>query len=278
MDGADQQHAYDGNATSRMWRGLEVGDTSEVCAALVTDADPNALDQERHPLSMLSTFPVEQDADRAALALVLSGSDWQEWLGEISLRVQRALHAVAMDCGTEPSRVQMGMHMLPSAFYPAYLAAVEDAGETVWRRRTPSNRWGPMSGPTRLMWMAIDEGDVEELAIAIEEGANPRRRRADGKLPIQSLGAFCSADAGVAALLLVMNSATFEEQDDPAVLAHLQTGLIVCGLHCGCSNEDAEVGMHHLPPQLYPLYLETVQRFNASHEKLFGRTATDAAA
>lgn len=111
------------------------------------------------------------------------------------------------------------------------------------------------------MWDAIAHGKLGALLTALAAGGRPGVRNEAGRLPIESLDAFTAHDAAIAALALAMLSDDFSLDIDPRALDHLECGLLLRGFRCGSPKEDETVGMHELPPTLYPLYERTAEKF-----------------
>lgn len=147
------------------------------------------------------------------------------------------------------------MHDLPDSWHPVFL---DVASYRAWVYQRPASLSTDRRRGKRL-WAAISAGELDAVMDCADQAAL-NVRDAEGRLPIQALDAFDKLDAAIATVALVVNGSEFDV-NDAVFLDRFDLGLIALGFQCGPGDEDAVVGMHMLPRELYPAYRSAAQRW-----------------
>lgn len=112
---------------------------------------------------------------------------------------------------------------------------------------------------TAAMWVALAEGTMEQVLACVESGADVSSADGNGCTPLHALDRFGAAQASGIALAMMVHGADVL-MDDATTLQRITKMLGSFGFGCGPDAADAIIGMHMLPPSLFPLYRDIASK------------------
>lgn len=136
-----------------LWRAIGKGDHDGVLMALLKGANPlsKSTTSGKAPLDSLDAFE-RVGAAMATLYLVIFGAPVDTSDAQLMSRIDLALLITGFGCGACVTEAAVGMHSLPDALHPLYLAAVASADRVeaeIKSQETPPAKRSATTRPSR---------------------------------------------------------------------------------------------------------------------------------